>query len=74
MLCAVCDMQEHVSGSLCDHASFDEYVSTVRVQRPHPAFSQVPPELYPGGYPHHEGTVLKGEDSERTRETSHQSN
>ena len=73
MLCVVCDMHVHVYASLCDHASFDGDISTVRVQRTHPVFSQVPPDLYPDGYPHHEGTVLKGEDGERTCETSHQS-
>ena len=73
MLCVVCDMHVHVYTSLCDHASFDVDISAIKVPRTHLALSQVPPELYPGGYPHHEGTVLKGEDSERTRETSHQS-
>ena len=73
MLCVVCDMHVHVYISLCDHASFDVDISAIKVQRTHLALSQVSPELYPGGYPHHEGTVLKGEDSERTRETSHQS-
>ena len=66
-------MHVHVYISLCDHASFDGDISAIKVQRTHLAFSQVPPELYPGRYPHREGTVLKREDSERTRETSHQS-
>ena len=73
MLCVVCDMHVHVYASLCDHASFDGDISAIKVQRTHLACSQVPPDLYPEGYPHHEGTVPNEGDSERTRETSHQS-
>ena len=65
-------MHVYVYISLCDHASFDGDISAIKVQRTHLACSQVSPAQYPGGYPHREGTVLKGEDSERTRETSHQ--
>ena len=68
MSCVLC----HV-GVVHVHVCVCVDVSAVRVLRTHPACSQVPPDLYPEGYPHHEGTVPNEGDSERTRETSHQS-